>query len=160
MYLPDGNVVGAEKSHVLETLDGRSLKAIAPRRTSRKLGVIKQSRRTPGRLFFITVSLSYLYTSLRSNFVGLFEDVTSYCSCVEVSRQSGAMTHHLHLFLEFAEPKFIEDIRSWVSIIGSAYGDNLRSRILGLCMIGEITNMFLKDGLIQLTICTIDQLLF
>ena len=36
------------------------------------------------------------------------------------------MIHHLHLFLEFAEPKFVEDIRSWVSILCGGYGENVR----------------------------------
>ena len=107
-----------KKRNILKIIsDGRSSKPCTTRSTARKSGVIqKQLRRTPGRLFFITVSLPHLSPTVRSNFVGYFENLTSYCSCVEESRQLGTVTHHLHCFLEFEEKQFVDDIRSCVAI--------------------------------------------
>ena len=36
------------------------------------------------------------------------------------------MTHHLHVFLEFHEKEFVDDIRQWVSIICLGLGENIR----------------------------------
>ena len=49
-------------------------------------------------LFFITVTLPELYSTVHSDFVDYFKNVFSYCSCVEESRLSGSVSHHLHVF--------------------------------------------------------------
>ena len=69
-----------------------------------------------GRIFFITVSLTDLFSRVREDFVDNFEDLASYCSNVESSHSSGIMFHHLHVFLEFREKFFVDDLRKWVDV--------------------------------------------
>lgn len=84
---------------------------------------INRKRRKPGKLFFITVGFhrsvwsdthEQLLYNLRFDWA---VEIVSYAVGLERSDKSENIDYHLHAFIEYAQPVFIDDIRSYLSVI-------------------------------------------
>lgn len=82
----------------------------------------KSTRAKPGRLFFITLAVAEVYSSIREDFLLAFEGypIVSYLVALEESRQSLEVSNHLHCYLEFEEPILLTVLRD---IIVSVFDD-------------------------------------
>lgn len=75
------------------------------------------TRRKPGTIFFITISILELYYSIREDFIDYFDDLISYVVAVETSKSAQKVSNHLHAFLEFANAVYVDDLREYISVI-------------------------------------------
>lgn len=80
--------------------------------------VVGSRRRKPGKLFFVTVSLDVDDVSCkeywRSDFLCCFDNLVSYCIALESSSEASKVNYHLHAFLEFDEPIFVDDLSEYI----------------------------------------------
>lgn len=76
-----------------------------------------QSRKKPGKQFFVTLSLEHKYSTCRQDLVesvDVFCPLLIYCVCLERSEVSTIVDYHLHAFFEFIDNVYIEDLRTWI----------------------------------------------
>lgn len=91
------------------SVDGSAPACAARRNRSSAAG---GSRRRPGHLFFLTLTVINIYEGIREDIKRSFDDVISYCVSLERSKKEG--TYHAHAFLEFGGKYLIGDIRQFV----------------------------------------------
>lgn len=80
-------------------------------------GIIK-TREKPGRQFMLRLNI-HLYSRVRRDLLSYFEtdDLVTYVIGVERSPISDNVSHHAHVFLEFAERHYLRDVLSVASCI-------------------------------------------
>lgn len=74
----------------------------------------KKTRNRPGTLFFVTLSVLNISSNIRRDFVNIFDDLVSYCCCLENSWKSSEVSWHIHCFLEFKCKILLVDLREFI----------------------------------------------
>lgn len=71
----------------------------------------------PGRKFFLTLSVEYIYKTIRQDFVDTFDGLVCYCVAIEKSDKSEKVSNHIHAYLEFEEKMLLTDLREFIDSV-------------------------------------------
>lgn len=56
---------------------------------------------------------------MRSDFINFFTDIVTFCVAVEISKVSNSVDNHLHAFLEFGSPIFVDELSDYIRIFAA-----------------------------------------
>lgn len=85
-----------------------------------------KSRRKPGRSFFVTISLGEVYNTVREDFIQFFTNIVTFCVAVEISKVSSSVENHLHAFLEFDSPCFVDELADYIRVFAACNHVNVQ----------------------------------